>query len=111
MRLVCYVPNVAILLAVVALVEALAARAHCSLAAAVWIAQAVPSRKHLLVLLGSQREWISAHLLVEIPFRALCHPVQYSRPNTSPIVPGTGGISCRLCSRVVQASVPCPARV
>jgi hypothetical protein len=110
MRLVCCVPNVAILLAVVALVEAPAAWARCSLADAVWIAQAVPLRRHLLVLLESQRGWISAHLLVDMSFRALCHPMQYSHPSISPIVPGTGGISCRLCSHVAQASAPCPAR-
>ena len=55
MRLVCCVPNVAILLAVVALVEALAAWVRYRLTAAVWIAQAVPLRTHLLVLLESQR--------------------------------------------------------
>jgi hypothetical protein len=55
MRLMCYVPSVAILLEVVVLVEELAARAHCIVAAAVSTAQGVLSRRHLAGLLGSHR--------------------------------------------------------
>jgi hypothetical protein len=54
-RPMCYALSVAILLEVAVLVGELAVRAHCTVAAAVWIAQAVLLRRHLVVLLRSRR--------------------------------------------------------